>query len=117
MPVAKTKKFNQIKNKEKEIEKSQNGLDEADAYIKDSLAFLPLSICDISPTGMIENINKSFEELSGFTKAEAVGKYLLDFFLEKDKIKKLLNYDTAGDPITGIKWQLFRTKNFHIIKP
>ena len=90
MPVAKTKKFNQIKNKEKEIEKSQNGLDEADAYIKDSLAFLPLSICDISPTGMIENINKSFEELSGFTKAEAVGKYLLDFFLEKDKIKKLL---------------------------
>jgi len=90
MSITETKNTDQTESAEEELKNIKDGSNEASAYMKDFLSFLPLSICDISPTGMIENINKEFEELSGFTMAEVVGEYLLGFFGEIDKVKRLL---------------------------
>jgi len=93
MPVIETKKIGQIKRTAKELESIQNvqnGQNEASTHMRDFLAFLPLSICDISSTGIIKNINKAFEELSGFAVTEAVGEYLPKFFIETEKVNELL---------------------------
>jgi len=87
MLITETKKNDPIEGANKELEKNQN---QTDIYIKAFLDFLPLSICYLSPTGMIENANRAFEGISGFTEMEVVGEYLPKFFLETEKIKELL---------------------------
>lgn len=90
MLVTEIKKNNLTDEDNKDSKKIRNNQNEASIYIKDFLDFLPLSVCDVSSTGIIENINRAFKEFSGFTAMEAVGEYLPNFFLETEKIKKLL---------------------------
>ncbi len=80
-----------------EIRKIQTDLNEVTAYLSDFLAFLPLAVCDISPAGMICNINQSFEELSGFGIIEAAGEKLSDFFLEQAQVKNFLSLAAKQD--------------------
>ncbi|MBU3964213.1 PAS domain-containing protein [Patescibacteria group bacterium] len=80
-----------VRQAEKEIKRLKQDLNEVTAYLDDFLAFLPLSICDVSPTGMISNINKAFEKLTNFRFSEVVGEYLYSFFTEKSDINECLN--------------------------
>ncbi|MBU1045612.1 PAS domain-containing protein [Patescibacteria group bacterium] len=95
----KNRKLNMAPEYQKEIAKLQKDLNEAAAYLNDFLAFLPLPICDVSPTGMVSNVNKAFEKLTGFRFSEAIGEYLSGFFTERGEIDaclKSLERDNAA---------------------
>jgi len=79
---------------QQELEKNREILNEISSYLNDFLAFLPLAICDVSPKGVIVNINKAFERLTGFSEVEIVGEDLTSIFLEQSKINNLLQLAT-----------------------
>jgi len=79
---------------QQELEKNREILNEVSSYLNDFLAFLPLAICDVSPKGVIVNINKAFERLTGFSEVEIVGEDLTSIFLEQSKINNLLQLAT-----------------------
>ncbi|MCX6738046.1 MAG: PAS domain-containing protein, partial [Candidatus Parcubacteria bacterium] len=80
------KKINIVKKYRKEIGGLKKNLNETTAYLDDFLAFLPLPICDVNSFGVINNVNKSFEELTGFKFSEVIGKHISGFLIEKEKI-------------------------------
>lgn len=74
---------------EKKYQKLLEDLGDLVMYIEEFSAFLPLAVCTVNPIGIIVNINKAFEELTGFRSIEIVGKSLIDIFLEKKEIEEL----------------------------
>ncbi len=74
----------------KEILKIKDDLNETAEYLSDFLNFLPLAICDLSPSGAIMSINKELEVLSGFSSLDIVGKNFSEIFLEKTQTKELV---------------------------
>jgi len=115
MPITETKKNDSIGGGSKDYKKIQNKKNEASICIKDFFDFLPLSVCYVSPTGMIENINSAFEGLSGLTETEAVGEYLPKFFLETEKIKKLLKKDITESIIENEEFTLITKREEEIV--
>jgi PAS domain S-box-containing protein len=90
MFFSKKKENKKIKKLEEEISIAREDLNEVSSYLNDFLDFLPLAVCDATPSGMIGNVNKAFKDLSGFNTIEASGRKVSDFFLEKTKIEKSL---------------------------
>jgi len=82
---------NNLDKIKKELQKTKEDLNDITSYLDDFSTFLPIAVCDLSPTGIIIHINKSFEAVSGFGALEIVGEHLTDIFLEKSKINKFLN--------------------------
>jgi PAS domain S-box-containing protein len=82
------RKINTAIEYQKEIEGLKKNLNETTAYLGDFLAFLPLPICDVSSTGVISNMNKSFEELTGFKFSEVTGKHISTLLIEKGEISE-----------------------------
>ncbi|MEA3453123.1 MAG: ATP-binding protein [Patescibacteria group bacterium] len=99
MSIIRIKKDDKIRGEKKKLKRNKDNSREGNSYMRDFLTFLPLSICDVSPTGMIENVNKELEELSGFTLAEVAGEYLPKLFLRAQKIKELLEKSSEEDTI------------------
>jgi len=79
-----------MENNKKQIKKLQDDLDHVSAYLSDFLAFLPLAVCDLGPSGVVLNFNSAFQELTGFSLADAVGKHFSEFFYEKSNARGLL---------------------------
>ena len=71
---------------QKELQLSKDLMD-LEAYISELSNFLPLAIATVNPVGVIVNINKAFETLTGFQPIEIVGEYFNTLFLEKAKIR------------------------------
>ncbi len=81
----------------KEMRETKEDLLNVSSYLDDLFSFLPIAVCDLNPSWVISNTNKSFEKLTGYTQVEIVGEKLEKIFLEKEKIKgiqtKLLNLE------------------------
>ena len=77
-------------NLEQKLKRTNEELNEATVYLQDFLGFLPLAVFDISPRGIIINVNKEFENLSELSAVEIAGTRLEKFFSEKDLIKQYL---------------------------
>ena len=75
---------------EKEIQDLKEDLGDLQKYIEEFTAFLPLAVCTSSPIGIIIDINKAFQNLTGFKEIEIIGKSLKTLFLEKEKLEKAL---------------------------
>ncbi len=80
----------------KEFQKLKNDLKNLQLYIENFLSFLPLAICILGPTGVITNINKAFESLSGYKNTEIIGNFLENIFLEKTEIREFLREIERG---------------------
>ncbi len=61
----------------------QESLGELELYIEHLRSFLPIAICDVTPTGLILAVNKAFQKLTGYKEIEIVGKPIEGIFLEK----------------------------------
>lgn len=72
-----------------EIQMAQEDLKDLETYIEAFYNFLPLSIVVVTPVGIIININKAFEGLTGFKSLEIVGQPISSIFSEKKKTRKI----------------------------
>jgi len=72
------------------IEKLGRGLSRNNVSQSNSLEFLPLAVCDLSPKGLVSSINDEFEQLTGYSSIDIVGKHFSEFFYQKAKIKEFL---------------------------
>ncbi|MCL5011185.1 MAG: PAS domain-containing protein [Patescibacteria group bacterium] len=67
----------------------QADLDELEWYIDDFSTFLPLAVCTLNPLGIIVNVNKAFEVLTGYSVLDIVREPLSVVFLEKEAVGKM----------------------------
>ncbi len=81
-------KLNLIKE---ELNRAKEDLGDLEMYIKEFSSFLPLAVCTVNPIEIIININQVFQALTGYDSLEINGEHLAKIFLEKEKIKNLLN--------------------------
>lgn len=72
-------------------EKLQESLNEFIDYVNDFFDFLPIPVCDISPTFHIVQANKAFEKATSFDLLEIVGEPIENLFLEKEKLKNVFS--------------------------
>jgi len=79
------------KSSKEEFQKAKEDLEDLEMYIEEFSAFLPLAVSTINPIDTIININRAFENLTGYTDIEIIGRSLIDIFLEKRKMEVLLN--------------------------
>lgn len=84
------RKKRQPSKEEKDAQRTKEDLNEITLYLDDLLNFLPLATCDISPSGAIMIVNKEFENLTGLSSLDVVGKNLADIFWEREKTKELI---------------------------
>jgi len=72
-----------------EIESLKKDLEDLEIYIKEFSNFLPIAVCTVNPLGVIIDVNRRFEELTGYQAIEAIGESFHSIFLEKKKIKNI----------------------------
>jgi len=73
-----------------EIKRLEQDLNKKSVLQSDFLAFLPLAVCDLDFMGKVLNFNSAFEQLTGFSLSDAVGRHFSDFFYNKSKAKEFL---------------------------
>lgn len=71
------------------LQNIKEDLEDLEIYIREFSAFLPLAVCAVNPLGMIINVNKAAEDLTGYKSFEIVGEHVTSIFLEKKKIEKI----------------------------
>ncbi|MDD5144585.1 MAG: ATP-binding protein [Candidatus Pacebacteria bacterium] len=74
----------------KELQGVKEDLNDLEGYMRDLSLFLPLAVCTINPAGIIVNINKAFERMTGYQTLEIVGEPLEGIFFEKELLKKTI---------------------------
>jgi len=75
------------KSLKKKLQTIKEDLEDLELYIRGFSAFLPLAVCTVNPLGVIININKAAENLSGYSSFEIMGRSTASFFLEKDEVR------------------------------
>ncbi|PIX88307.1 MAG: hypothetical protein COZ30_01170 [Candidatus Nealsonbacteria bacterium CG_4_10_14_3_um_filter_36_16] len=106
---------NNLDKIKKELQKTREDLNDIASYLDDFLTFLPIAVCDLSPAGIIAQIDKSFEDVSGFGALEIVGEHLTDIFLEKSRINKILNLTKRREIVKNQEFTLIRKDKKEII--
>ena len=76
-------------NKSPRKDRKNASIAEFEYYIKDIWAFLPTPIAYVSPLGVILDLDVTLEEMIHSSKDELVGRLLVDFFTDKEKIDEL----------------------------
>lgn len=82
-------KINQNSIKE-DLEQTKKDLEDLENYIGEFSTFLPLPFCTLTSLGLIIDANPAFEKLTEFEALEIVGRGFEDIFLEKEKVKKII---------------------------
>jgi len=106
---------NNLDKIKKELQKTREDLNDITSYLDDFLTFLPIAVCDLSPAGIVAQIDKSFEDVSGFGALEIVGEHLTDIFLEKSRINKILNLTKRREIVKNQEFTLIRKDKKEII--
>jgi len=83
----KEKESQKLKN---QLKKTRNDLEDLEAYVQDMLFFVPVGFCFLSGIGKIVDSNQRFRELIGYNIMELSGNSLYKFFVEREKIRKIL---------------------------
>lgn len=73
-----------------DIKSLQEEIDDLEWFIEDFSTFLPLAVCTVNSFGIITNINKAFETLTGYNALEIVREKLNKIFSESENIEKIL---------------------------
>jgi PAS domain S-box-containing protein len=79
----------EMMKEDEKIQMLKEDLEDLEMYIKEFSDFLPLPVCTVNPIGIIVNINKAVETITGYTSFELVGQDISVIFLEKEEIKKI----------------------------
>lgn len=89
-----------INNLKRDILKEQTeSLEDLELYIKTLSDFLPLPACYITPPGIVLDINKAFEEFSGYSLEEILRNRFLILFKDKKKAERFLKKTLAKEKL------------------
>ncbi len=69
---------------------SAEDLEDLREYVEDLLGFLPIAFCAVNPLDFVLEINKFFENLTGYKKIDIIGQKIEKLFLEKEEVKDLI---------------------------
>ena len=78
-----------IKEKKEEILSLNESVGDLELYIRELSALLPVSICTLSPIGVIIDANRALEIISGYSLVEIAGRLIETLILEKSQLKRL----------------------------
>jgi len=98
---SKTKEAKDILWYESELMKAKEDVEDLEWYIGEFTAFLPIAVCTLSAIGIIIDVNKSFQELTGYKEIEINGEPIDTVFLEKGEIEKIVQEVVKKDVIKG----------------
>jgi PAS domain S-box-containing protein len=87
MIFGKGKKFKEV---EKELIKTREDLDNLNLYLKQITSFLPVAVCIITRVNVFLDVNTSFENLSGYSASEIIGKPVETIFEDKEGLIDLI---------------------------
>lgn len=76
-------------SKIKDFKRLQENIDDLEWFIEDFSTFLPLAVCTVNSLGIITNVNKAFEVLTGYGTLEVVREKLEKVFPESKDIEKI----------------------------
>ena len=74
---------------EDKIKSAEQDVFELESYINDIWQFLPIPIAYLNPLGIILDIDQIVPELLGYSKEEILGKRLIDFSQNKERLKEI----------------------------
>ncbi len=74
---------------EEEFKEAIEDIEDLTAYIRDLNSFLPIAVGSVSATGKIIDVNRAFEELTGYEPLKIIGESLRNIFLEKEEIDRI----------------------------
>ena len=77
------------KSEEKEHQRIKDNLEDLVMYIKEFSNFLPIAVCTVNPLGVIIDVNRRFEELTGYQSIEAIGEPFDFIFSEKAEVGEI----------------------------
>lgn len=97
------KKFKELNE---QFEKTREDLEDLELYTQDLISFVPVAFCLLSGVKKIVNSNKAFESLIGYDLMEISGTFLEKLFLEKKKIRDLLNEASKKETIKNKEFTL-----------
>ncbi len=97
-----------LKDLQEEIKKLREDLNDLAAYLDDFFSFLPLPVCDVGPSGLIANVNRAFEELTGYNAVEITGEHISEIFIEKVEVSDLLNISQKSGVVNERELTLIR---------
>jgi len=95
-----------IDEKDKKISLLLEDLASFEDYIHDLFIFSPLSICFVSPLGVVLEANPAFEKISNFSLGEIVGGVIESLF-EKEEIEKLIKDTFKKGFVEGREMKFF----------
>lgn len=75
---------------EKELQRTQEDLEDLEMYIGEFSSFLPLAVCTITPARVIIDNNKAFGALTNYKPEEINGEFLEVLFPNKKDVQKVL---------------------------
>jgi len=87
----------------KELQRAKQDLEDLEIYLEGFFSFLPLAVCTVNPGGIIIDINKAFQTLTGYKSIEIVGKAPEVIFSEKKEIVRLEKEITKKEVIRGLE--------------
>jgi len=67
---------------DKDFKSLQEEIDDLEWFIEDFSTFLPLAVCTVNSFGIITNINKAFEALTGYGAIEIIREKIEKVFLD-----------------------------------
>jgi PAS domain S-box-containing protein len=110
-----SKREENIKKLREELQKTREDLNDLATYLDDFFAFLPLAVCDVGPTGMLINVNRAFETLTGYNAIEITGKHISEIFVEKIEVEDLLNLSQREGRIESKELVLIKKNKERIV--
>lgn len=87
-----------IKELEDELAKTKEDLDDLILYLEQMTSFLPVAVCIITGVKVLLDVNSSFENISGYSGLEMIGKPVESMFENEEEIKNLIHsVEQQGD--------------------
>lgn len=94
---------------EKELQRTQEDLEDLEMYIGEFSSFLPLAVCTITPAGVIIDTNKAFGVLTNYKPEEISGEFFEVIFLNKKEVQRVLN-EVQEEESVKTKEMILRSK-------
>lgn len=76
------------KDQQIKIQQLSENLEDLEIYLNEFNTFLPLAVCILNPVGIIINVNKAFDNLTGYNNLEILSRHIQEIF--KENINDLL---------------------------
>jgi len=95
-------------NLERKIEERTRELEKTKNYLESILKYSTDMIITTDTKGRIVTFNEGAEQMLGYTRDEAIGTFMEDYYLHREERGRLLSMIESGQPVVNYETQLVR---------